>query len=76
PSQGTELVPNIGMSNIDPSLWGPDAHVWWPERWLEPRPRAVEEGHVPGDRELIEKNTRTFQGKKDAFAWTTGNGLV
>ena len=46
--KGTRVLPNVGASNVDPALWGPDAHEWRPERWLEPLPRAVEEAHVPG----------------------------
>ncbi|KAI1798256.1 cytochrome P450 [Ganoderma leucocontextum] len=65
--KGTEVVPNIGMSNIDPSLWGPDAHVWRPERWLEPLPRAVEEGHVPGVYSHMCANITTFSMRPLTF---------
>ena len=46
--KGTEIIPGIIASNTDPALWGPDADVWRPERWLQPLPRAVEEAHIPG----------------------------
>ena len=46
--KGTRVVTNIFACNRDTALWGPDAEVWRPERWLEPLPRAVEEAHVPG----------------------------
>lgn len=46
--KGTRLVPNVRATNIDPSLWGPDASEWRPERWLEPLPQAVEEARIPG----------------------------
>ena len=46
--KGTRVFAALGASNTDPALWGPDAHVWRPERWLEPLPRAVEEAHIPG----------------------------
>ena len=46
--KGTEIIPGIIASNTDPGLWGLDADVWRPERWLEPLPRAVEEAHIPG----------------------------
>ncbi|RPD79156.1 cytochrome P450 [Lentinus tigrinus ALCF2SS1-7] len=46
--KNTRIVMNINAANRDPTLWGPDADVWRPSRWLEPLPRAVEEAHVPG----------------------------
>ncbi|KAI0701728.1 cytochrome P450 [Earliella scabrosa] len=46
--KGTRVVPDILGCNRDTALWGPDAAVWRPERWLEPLPRAVEEAHIPG----------------------------
>ena len=52
----TELVIPRGMvvlthyqaSNVDPALWGDDAHEWKPERWLNPLPSALEDARVPG----------------------------
>ena len=46
--KGTRIVANVAAINRDPGLWGPDAEVWRPERWLEPLSRAVEEAHIPG----------------------------
>ncbi|KAM5537048.1 hypothetical protein V8D89_009194 [Ganoderma adspersum] len=46
--KGMEIIPDVGAANCDTTLWGPDAHEWRPERWLEPLPRALEEAHVPG----------------------------
>ncbi|TBU57392.1 cytochrome P450 [Dichomitus squalens] len=60
--KGTRILPNIGASNVDPALWGPDAHEWRPERWLEPLPRAVEEARVPG----VYSHLMTFIGGSKA----------
>ncbi|PIL27477.1 cytochrome P450 [Ganoderma sinense ZZ0214-1] len=60
--KGTRVIPNVGASNVDPALWGPDAHVWRPERWLEPLPRAVEEAHIPG----VYSHMMTFIGGNKA----------
>ncbi|EJF63643.1 cytochrome P450 [Dichomitus squalens LYAD-421 SS1] len=60
--KGTRVVPNIGASNVDPALWGADAHEWRPERWLEPLPRAVEEARVPG----VYSHLMTFIGGSKA----------
>ena len=46
--KGTRIIPNVVACNRDPALWGPDAAVWRPERWLEPLPREVEDAHIPG----------------------------
>ena len=46
--KGTRVVPDIRGCNRDTALWGHDAAVWRPERWLEPLPPAVEEAHIPG----------------------------
>ncbi|PIL32261.1 cytochrome P450 [Ganoderma sinense ZZ0214-1] len=60
--KGTRLVPNMGQSNIDPALWGPDAEEWRPERWLEPLPRAVEDARIPG----VYSHMMTFLGGNKA----------
>ena len=35
-------------ANVNPDVWGPDAHEWKPERWLAPLPGAVQDAKIPG----------------------------
>ncbi|THH32676.1 hypothetical protein EUX98_g1523 [Antrodiella citrinella] len=56
--EGTGIVIGILAYNIDPAIWGPDAHLWKPERWLEPLPGTVTNAHAPG----IYSNLMTFLG--------------
>lgn len=58
--KGTRVMPAVGASNTDPALWGPDARVWRPGRWLEPLPHAVEEAHIPGVYSHLCVQTMTF----------------
>ena len=37
----TNLYIQIYNLNRDPSVWGPDAAEWKPERWLAPLPEGV-----------------------------------
>ena len=46
--KGARIMVDVHACNSDPALWGPDAAVWRPERWLEPLPRELEEARVPG----------------------------
>ena len=34
--KGARIMVDVCACNSDPALWGPDAAVWRPERWLEP----------------------------------------
>jgi cytochrome P450 len=44
----TEVFISVMNANQDPSLLGPDASQWKPERWLSPLPQAVHDAHIPG----------------------------
>ncbi|PPR03959.1 hypothetical protein CVT24_008314 [Panaeolus cyanescens] len=54
--KGTSLVIGLLASNRNKDLWGPDAHKWNPERWLNPLPEALLAAHLPG----IYANLMTF----------------
>ncbi|KAI0662508.1 cytochrome P450 [Cubamyces menziesii] len=56
--KGTRVVGDIYGCNRNSALWGPDAHEWRPERWIEGLPKAVEDAHVPG----VYSNLMTFIG--------------
>ena len=44
---GTTVWLNIFGINRDPTIWGPDAAEWKPERWLSPLPASVADAHIP-----------------------------
>lgn len=46
--KGTVVFVPIQAANINPDVWGLDAHEWRPERWLEPLPESVAEAKTPG----------------------------
>ncbi|KAF8072008.1 cytochrome P450 [Lyophyllum atratum] len=54
----TNIVVSILCANQDPTLWGPDAAEWKPERWLAPLPQALIDAHMPG----VYSHTLTFLG--------------
>ncbi|KAH9941595.1 cytochrome P450 [Epithele typhae] len=56
--RGTNIVVGIRASNLQTSVWGPDALEWRPERWLAPLPGSVEEAGVPG----VYSHMMTFLG--------------
>jgi len=56
--KNTNVYMHIYNLNRDPSIWGPDAAEWKPERWLEPLPETVQEAHIQG----VYANTMTFSG--------------
>jgi hypothetical protein len=45
---GTKIVLGIFAANVNPEIWGPDADVWSPERWLSSFPKSVEDARMPG----------------------------
>ncbi|KAI0070119.1 cytochrome P450 [Panus rudis PR-1116 ss-1] len=57
-AKGTDIMVGIWGSNINPALWGDDAEVFKPERWLKPLPEAVSEARIPG----VYSNLMTFLG--------------
>lgn len=46
--KGTDLMIGIYACNINPAVWGEDAEVYKPERWLQPLPESITEARVPG----------------------------
>ncbi|OSD00376.1 cytochrome P450 [Trametes coccinea BRFM310] len=56
--KGTVVFVAIQAANVSRDLWGPDALVWRPERWLEPLPETVTEAKIPG----VYSNLMTFWG--------------
>ncbi|KAI0028314.1 cytochrome P450 [Vararia minispora EC-137] len=55
---GTTIFANIIGVHRDEAIWGSDAAVWRPERWLSPLPNTVAQARVPG----IYANLLTFIG--------------
>ncbi|VDC01004.1 unnamed protein product [Peniophora sp. CBMAI 1063] len=45
---GTHILINIRGANCDPTIWGPDAHLWKPSRWLSGLPQSVADARGPG----------------------------
>ncbi|KAH9848267.1 cytochrome P450 [Lenzites betulinus] len=56
--KGTLVFIAIQAANTNPDIWGPDAHEWRPERWLEPLPAQLTEAKIPG----VYTNLMTFWG--------------
>ena len=46
--KGTHIMVAIQACNRNKALWGEDALVWKPERWLAPLPDALTQARVPG----------------------------
>ncbi|TFY58649.1 hypothetical protein EVG20_g8067 [Dentipellis fragilis] len=47
-TRNTEIIVSILAVNRDPSIWGPDASEWKPERWLSPLPESLSGAVIPG----------------------------
>ncbi|KAH9928315.1 cytochrome P450 monooxygenase [Fomitopsis serialis] len=56
--KGTPIIIGVLGCNTDKALWGEDALVWKPERWLSPLPSAVTDAPIPG----VYSNMMTFLG--------------
>ncbi|KAF9057840.1 cytochrome P450 [Panaeolus papilionaceus] len=56
--KGTDVFISIITSNRNVDLWGPDAHEWKPERWLQPLPEELVKARIPG----IYSRMMTFLG--------------
>ncbi|THU78940.1 cytochrome P450 [Dendrothele bispora CBS 962.96] len=46
--RNTRILVSIINSNRNPTIWGPDAHEWKPERWLSKLPESLTEARIPG----------------------------
>ncbi|TDL24467.1 cytochrome P450 [Rickenella mellea] len=46
--KGTTVVVGIQAANRNKAIWGEDAEIWKPERWLSPLPQSVADAHLPG----------------------------
>ncbi|VDB89999.1 unnamed protein product [Peniophora sp. CBMAI 1063] len=57
--KGLDFFVHVAGSNTNPEIWGPDAQVWRPERWLEPTPDSVTDAHLPA---VFGKGVMTFYG--------------
>ncbi|KAI0639055.1 cytochrome P450 [Trametes polyzona] len=55
---GTRVAADVHACNRDPTIWGPDADQWRPERWLEGLPKEVDDARVPG----VYSHLMTFSG--------------
>ena len=44
----TDVIMGLGAVNRDPEIWGDDAHLWKPERWLGKTTEQVVSARVPG----------------------------
>ncbi|PCH40541.1 cytochrome P450 [Wolfiporia cocos MD-104 SS10] len=65
-NKGTEIALGIGSINTSEELWGEDALVWDPQRWLSPLPKAISEARIPG----VYANMLTFlEGPKACIGY-------
>ncbi|TFK76723.1 cytochrome P450 [Pluteus cervinus] len=64
--KGTLITIPVNVLQTDPSIWGPDAHLFRPERWIERK----QEGLRPYGREIFafSKGPRSCIGKAFAIA--------
>ncbi|CCM04915.1 uncharacterized protein FIBRA_07112 [Fibroporia radiculosa] len=64
------LVPVRDGINVDARIWGPDAAIFRPERWLEPGglPETVKDIHAPGHFLTFGDGAKTCLGRHFAVA--------
>ncbi|TEB32645.1 cytochrome P450 [Coprinellus micaceus] len=60
--RGTMFVLSLNACNRDYAIWGDDARVWKPERWLSPLPDTVIAAKIPG----VFSHLMTFYGGQKA----------
>ncbi|KAI0058896.1 cytochrome P450 [Artomyces pyxidatus] len=60
--RGTNLLVNVAGVQHDPDIWGMDADVWKPDRFLEPFPESVTKARIPG----VYANSLVFSGGRRA----------
>ncbi|KAK7040122.1 hypothetical protein VNI00_009927 [Paramarasmius palmivorus] len=46
--KNTDVFVSILNANRNPTIWGPDADQWKPERWLGSLPKTVTDARLPG----------------------------
>jgi len=46
--RNTTILMNLAAVNRDPEIWGEDAELWRPERWLGRKPEDVSKVRIPG----------------------------
>lgn len=46
--KNTYIIVGIRACNRNKAIWGEDALMWKPERWLQPLPAALTNARVPG----------------------------
>jgi cytochrome P450 len=42
------IIMGLGGTNAEERIWGPDAKIFNPDRWLKPLPESVARARVPG----------------------------
>ncbi|KAF8641734.1 hypothetical protein AX16_009811 [Volvariella volvacea WC 439] len=61
-TKGTFVYVSMGAANMSKAIWGEDAHVFKPERWLGKGNGAVDQTRLPG----VYSNMMTFLGGQRA----------